>query len=271
MNNQELSDRHLAANRANALKSTGPNTPEGKAASSLNALTHGITAQTPVLSHENPAEYAALRLEYYDRFLPLDPFEDDLLDDIIKVRWHIRRIREIEDAHFEIELSRPDIRQGFDQIGGAALTAICHSRLNGSGALALANKQLSRLSREYNRLIRTFVDLRRDLPPHSSEPTARPDNGLAGQNEPNPISEHSEPHEPAEGPVPPPIAAIIRHTTPAQLLILAAGASLQSGPNPSPVVTPPLPPASLATRHAPLATASAATSSTKARPFSRRF
>src|SRR5579862_4598879 len=34
----------IAANRANALRSTGPRTPEGKAASSRNALTHGAHA-----------------------------------------------------------------------------------------------------------------------------------------------------------------------------------------------------------------------------------
>ncbi|MFI5381076.1 MAG: hypothetical protein ACHRHE_17400, partial [Tepidisphaerales bacterium] len=43
-----------AANRRNALKSTGPRTPEGKAKSALNALKHGLTAQSPLLPTEDP-------------------------------------------------------------------------------------------------------------------------------------------------------------------------------------------------------------------------
>src|SRR4051812_42325093 len=43
------SERQREANRQNAAKSTGPKTEEGKAASSANALQHGVFAYTSVL------------------------------------------------------------------------------------------------------------------------------------------------------------------------------------------------------------------------------
>src|ERR1017187_571785 len=48
-----VSPEQLAANRANAAKSTGPRTPEGKTRSAQNARKHGFTASS----------YAVVRLE----------------------------------------------------------------------------------------------------------------------------------------------------------------------------------------------------------------
>ena len=42
------SEARIAANRANARKSTGPKTPEGKAISRANALKHGLCANVVV-------------------------------------------------------------------------------------------------------------------------------------------------------------------------------------------------------------------------------
>ena len=47
------SARKAEANRRNALKSTGPNTPEGKAAVRLNALRHGLLTQQILLPGED--------------------------------------------------------------------------------------------------------------------------------------------------------------------------------------------------------------------------
>ena len=46
----------LNANRLNAQKSTGPTSPEGKAASSLNALKSGIDAWSHIIPGEDTAD-----------------------------------------------------------------------------------------------------------------------------------------------------------------------------------------------------------------------
>ena len=43
-------EKQFEANRLNAQKSTGPRTPEGRAAVRLNGVKHGLTAETIVLS-----------------------------------------------------------------------------------------------------------------------------------------------------------------------------------------------------------------------------
>jgi hypothetical protein len=47
------SDRKAEANRRNALKSTDPRTPEGKAAVRMNALRHGILSREILLPGED--------------------------------------------------------------------------------------------------------------------------------------------------------------------------------------------------------------------------
>ncbi len=51
------SKRKIDYARANGAKSHGPVTPEGRKKSSMNALKHGLNAQTVILSIENEDEY----------------------------------------------------------------------------------------------------------------------------------------------------------------------------------------------------------------------
>ena len=51
------SDNKRTANQRNSLCSTGPRTPDGKAASRLNALKHGLTAAQVLLPDEDANDY----------------------------------------------------------------------------------------------------------------------------------------------------------------------------------------------------------------------
>lgn len=91
-----LSDKQLAARRANAAKSTGPKTPQGKARSSKNALKHGLFAQTALLDFEPSEEFVALRDSYLAEYQPEGPTETHFVMEMANAQWRLRRIRGME-------------------------------------------------------------------------------------------------------------------------------------------------------------------------------
>src|ERR1017187_8134380 len=69
-----VSPEQLAANRANAAKSTGPRSPEGKTRSAQNARKHGFTASTfAVVRLEDLDEVANLRDDLVAFYQPSTP------------------------------------------------------------------------------------------------------------------------------------------------------------------------------------------------------
>lgn len=90
-----VSPAKLAANRRNALKSTGPRTPEGKATVSVNALKHGLLAREAVILHgdgkEDPGEFAALLKALTTSAAPEGPMEEILVERIALCYWRLRR------------------------------------------------------------------------------------------------------------------------------------------------------------------------------------
>ena len=62
--------KQIAANRRNALKSTGPRTEKGKAAVRLNALRHGLRTQPGMLPAESLNELNQIRGEFLRLFQP---------------------------------------------------------------------------------------------------------------------------------------------------------------------------------------------------------
>jgi hypothetical protein len=86
----------IFANRANAQKSTGPRTVEGKTASSLNALKHGADAASVIIPGEDPAEYDRIVTEYHRDLQPQSALEELQVNIIIHSDWQRRRLQRIE-------------------------------------------------------------------------------------------------------------------------------------------------------------------------------
>ena len=89
-------DRQITANRLNALKSTGPRTPEGKARAALNRLNTGIHAQSLILPNENPEALQELADRYFADFQPATEDERFLVDSLVRCEWRSRRFARVE-------------------------------------------------------------------------------------------------------------------------------------------------------------------------------
>jgi hypothetical protein len=86
----------VTANRANAQFSTGPRSVEGKAASSRNSLKLGLTAQSLIIPGEDPAEFEQFLAAHEQKFQPVGPVEEELLEVLIRSAWMKRRYARIE-------------------------------------------------------------------------------------------------------------------------------------------------------------------------------
>ena len=90
------------ANQANAQHSTGPVSPQGKAASSRNNRKHGFRSATVLLPGDDPAEYEELFNELTEHFDPDGLSELRYIREMADAEWRLRRVR----SYLESALSR---------------------------------------------------------------------------------------------------------------------------------------------------------------------
>src|SRR5882757_9878278 len=96
-----ISDKQHAANRANAAKSTGPRTPEGKARSARNARTHGFTAAAFTVDRlEELDEIARLKQDAVAVYQPVNSQELFALEQIAIAQQMMFRAARLESGIF---------------------------------------------------------------------------------------------------------------------------------------------------------------------------
>jgi len=156
------SPAQIAAARANGAKSHGPQTAQGKLASSRNALSHGLTARTVVLQNESAEDYQADLRAYLHHFLPVGKPEIDLVHQLAAANWRVTRYAAIESGLLEQKMDdqADQLEAKYEVINERHRLAIAFEALSGAnGALALLNRYQARLHREYQRLLKTIIEL----------------------------------------------------------------------------------------------------------------
>jgi hypothetical protein len=167
-----MSKRKSETARLNGAKSKGPKTPGGKARSSRNAVSHGLTANFPLLDHESGDEFQSFLDAYIERYRPSDVVELDLVHTMAIARWRLRRITAIETALFENKMltSQEQIDEEWDSIENHNRLAWVFEKMAGeSRALALLMRYEASLNRLYERTAKQLKVLQSSLPPN--EPT----------------------------------------------------------------------------------------------------
>ncbi len=84
----------------NALKSTGPRTLEGKERSCINAVRHGLTAETVIGSLEDAEDYQAFEEAITADYDAETAVERELVLRLASVLWRLRRASAIETVLF---------------------------------------------------------------------------------------------------------------------------------------------------------------------------
>src|SRR6516164_3548385 len=87
-----MSERQKAANRANALHSTGPKTRKGKAIVRFNAVRYGLLARDVVLPEEDADAFEDLFNQVRANFSPVGPIEEFLVNRVVNAMWRLHRL-----------------------------------------------------------------------------------------------------------------------------------------------------------------------------------
>jgi len=98
-----VSDKKLAANRANAQHSTGAKTPEGKQRSAQNSRKHGFFARQPLPAGQKGddlwAAYRDLAAGIWEHFEPMNYLEGLLTEKVITESIRLSRLLEYESQY----------------------------------------------------------------------------------------------------------------------------------------------------------------------------
>ena len=158
----------LEANRANAQRSTGPRSAEGKSVSRFNALKHGVDAASIALPGENPAAYQSLADAYDAQYRPGDPTGRFLVDSMIRADWQKQRLQRIESDL---------IRKLLADTPGATLIDVMLSDSPAAKLLARTQREIAaherawfRAHRELVRMASATPDPAQDFAPILAEP-----------------------------------------------------------------------------------------------------
>ena len=152
-----------SANRRNALQSTGPRTPQGKAMSSRNSLAHGLASEGRMLPGESPADVFVILEQLRAEFRPATLNEEILIDRMACAYYRLRRCSAWEAGAIRLRMELNPILERLQKQGeqGPENFALLTDASN-ANLLPKLDRHEETLRREYDRCLRQLKQIQAD-------------------------------------------------------------------------------------------------------------
>ncbi len=168
-----MSELQSATSRANGAKSKGPKTAEGRQKSSRNAIKHGFTAVSTILTDwESSEEFFACLESYSEKYQPGSPIESDLVDNMFAARWRAERVMAAENALINTEFGRQRRRQPESDHPAHLIADVFTALADNSKAYTLVTRYLSQLNRYHQQCFLILRVLRHERMANVTQPAA---------------------------------------------------------------------------------------------------
>ncbi|HSW51287.1 MAG TPA: hypothetical protein VLH09_13975 [Bryobacteraceae bacterium] len=173
------------ASRRNSRRSSGPRTPEGKAASRLNGLSHGAFAGDLLLPGENAEAFRELEENFHRHYHPANEEEWFFVNRMILAAWRLQRLAAMESRVLRnkagtlaagvslVEAIRDSLSDSDESSPSGSEAGPCHDpiasawiqdSLTGNTLVKIGRSQTA-LERSFYRALRALHQLRSGLTP----------------------------------------------------------------------------------------------------------
>jgi hypothetical protein len=141
-----------ASNAQNALRSTGPRTPDGKTASSRNAIRHGVYSEAIIVLGEEQHDFDSLREGMAVSLEPIGSLEEGLVDRLSRLWWRMERVGKAEMEALKAGADYAQ-RQHQKRIPEPTHVAFFTWTTNGSGHLERLGRYETQLEKSFFRIL----------------------------------------------------------------------------------------------------------------------
>jgi hypothetical protein len=147
-----VSEAQMNANRLNAQKAKGATSEAGRAASSMNALTHGLCSMKALLPGDSAEAYENLVSSYFDRHNPQTDEERELVHVISNNFWRLLKVPVEEQALIE------DARYSTSEFYPAEKNPVRRAAMLEGALIILREKQLRNIRLHERRIRKQIAD-----------------------------------------------------------------------------------------------------------------